>query len=162
MANNKYFADGVDAPVVLPVAIKECRICGGKFVPTSHNQTTCPECRRRKMDGVRETSPRGHAGQPHKIEPALTTSLEWYRVTDKRPEKSQEVLFISDTGASIGNCTYSKRYNKFNASDYEGGDEHAYDVAYWAYIPENLQREMDAVWDEWIKARYAEGNKKED
>lgn len=37
---------GEDEPVILRTKIRECKRCGGKFVPTSKAQKYCQECRK--------------------------------------------------------------------------------------------------------------------
>ena len=134
-------------PVKLPVAIKECARCGGKFVPTAakgHASLYCKECMRKMTQNAREKSL--DARRSRKAEtgmPCFHTSIRWYRTQDKLPETSQEVFAISD-GGLFCSIHYSKVLNKFNAYDHSDGKS-AFPVAYWAYIPADLQSVMDAV-----------------
>ena len=145
-----------DVPVKFPVPVRECTVCGGKFVPVSEKgtgSTHCPACRKKITEKAREKSlEMRRAAKAESDRPAFTTTLEWYRPADKLPEKSQKVFFISDSGASVDSVNYSKSHNAFNARDgYE--PQSAFPVSYWAYIPADLQEQMDACWLEYCNKR---------
>lgn len=143
----------MEKPIKLPVAIRECAGCGGKYVPTGHNQKYCPDCRRKQMTTAREKSPRGHAGQPYTPQPAFASTLEWYRPEDKLPDTSQKVFYISESGCSIDTVAYSARHNAFNASDNRPTTEHAFKVAYWAAIPDTINREMENTMTQYFEKK---------
>lgn len=145
-----------DVPVKFPVQIRECTVCGGKFVPVSEKgtgSTHCPACRKKITEKAREKSlEMRRAAKAESDRPAFTTTLEWYRPADKLPEKSQKVFIISYSGASVDSVNYSKLNNAFNARDgYE--PQSAFPVSYWAYFPADLQEQMDACWLEYCNKR---------
>lgn len=145
-----------DVPVKFPVPIRECAVCGGKFVPVSEKgtgSTHCPEWRKKITEKAREKSlEMRRVAKAESDRPAFTTTLEWYRPADKLPEKSQNVFIISYSGASVDSVNYSKSHNAFNARDgYE--PQSAFPVSYWAYIPADLQEQMDACWLEYCNKR---------
>ena len=145
-----------DVPVKFPVPVRECTVCGGKFVPVSEKgtgSTHCPACRKKITEKAREKSlEMRRAAKAESDRPAFTTTLEWYRPADKLPEKSQKVFFISKSGASVDSVSYSKLHNAFNATD-EKEPRSAFPVSYWAYIPADLQEQMDACWLEYCNKR---------
>ena len=73
----------------------------------------------------------------------VTTTITWYKPTEKLPEKSGTVLFKS---ASIQNVSYSSKYKLFNAHDNETEAE-ALETAmtpmYWAELPEFPEEETE-------------------
>ena len=139
-------------PVKLPIKPHECAKCGGKFIPVYAGQKFCPDCGRKRTEAARKASL--EARRNRKAEnglPCFSSTIKWYRPQDKLPEKSQSVLFISNSGASISSCMYSKMHEKFNAADCPDGDANAFDVAYWAEIPEDTQNVMEKTFEEWRK-----------
>lgn len=156
-SGDPFFGDET-TPVKLPVAIKECARCGGKFVPTApkgHANLYCKECLRKMTQNGREKSlDTRRAKKAENGLPCFSSTIKWYRPQDRLPEKSQEVLVISDNGTFVS-VSYSKLHNKFNAYDHSEAKS-AFEVAYWAYIPADLDNVMMAVFRAW-----SEKNKEE-
>lgn len=152
-----------DMPVKFPVPIRECTVCGGKFVPVSEKgtgSTHCQTCRKKITEKARKKSLEARAANKAAAEPAqpepvtaaepqpiLVTTLEWWDPEYKLPDTSRYVLEISDNGV-MQVLPYSKKHHAFNVNDIYGDAKYAIPVALWADIPENLQ----AIKDKIIKA----------
>lgn len=80
--------------------------------------------------------------------PTFTTAIEWHDAKTDPPKESMWCLAVTP-GSSIQKVEYSKVWHKFNACDYRE-PIHAYDVAFWAEIPEQF------TWD--ALAPYREGD----
>lgn len=147
----------------LPVAIRECAICGAKFVPVSKSgtgATHCPDCRKKITAKAREKSLEVRAAnkaaaepaQPEPVtaaepQPVIVTTMEWWDPEYKLPDTSRYVLEISDNGV-MQVLPYSAKHHAFNVHDLYDDAKYAIPVALWADIPENLQ----AIKDKIIKA----------
>lgn len=80
--------------------------------------------------------------------PTFTTAIEWHDAKTDPPKESKFYLIVTP-GSSIMKTEYSTVWRKFNACDYRE-PIHAYDVAFWAEIPEQF------TWD--ALAPYREGD----
>ena len=63
------------------------------------------------------------------------------------PVEDGDYLTISKSGASVYVLHFSTRANAFNCMDED--DSTKIDVAYWAYIPENMRNVLDQLWEEY-------------
>lgn len=153
-----------DVPARLPVSIRECTVCGAKFVPISEKgtgSTHCPACRAKITQKAREKSLEMRAAaKAENNRPTFTAVLQWYDTAVKLPDTSCEVFVMTDS-SYISFTTYSAKYQAFNADD---GREpkHSYPVIYWAAVPENMQRIMDAAREKWLAEYNKTKSEKED
>lgn len=153
-----------DVPVNFPVPIRECTVCGAKFVPISEKgtgSTHCPACRAEITKKAREKSlEMRRAAKAESDRPAFTAVLEWYSTATKLPDTSREV-FIMTSSSYISFTTYSAKYQAFNASD-DHEPKSAYPVAYWADMPENMHNIMEAAKEKWLEEYFRKEKEKED
>ena len=130
--------------VKLPVAIRECTVCGAKFVPVSKRGTSathCPDCRRKQTQNARNASPRGHEGVKRKVLPALVTTLEWYDTSEKLPDTSRNVFEISESGC-IQVVVYNADLQAFNVTNNPSTEIR---IALWANLPEELLAKQEKL-----------------
>lgn len=66
----------------------------------------------------------------------ILTQIHWTSTKVANPEKSGRYLAYSIGGCHFSNIFYSKRHDKWNASDDEDVPSYAFDVDYWAPVPD--------------------------
>lgn len=74
----------------------------------------------------------------------FTTTIEWYKPTEKLPEKSGKYLVYY--GSGIMSMDFSKKHDMFNASDWDTVEEAcktAIKAWLWAYFPEFPEDESE-------------------